>query len=371
MKPIFLFCVFVFAYATNIFAQKPIDVADITVKIGSKDEQILYYGFAEGDQINFSFKEVDGKEIKEVMVSEYPDILKFKDVETKSSAATKTIFVPKKNVYAFRFYNNALLASRTVKVLIQRVPSAEAARSFDTGIAWKTACDTTYEHIGDWALKEIAQTKKVLIRADTQIVSLFDKVEQLDGNYTLGAKPEAALRFKLPVNTYSPDQKNAYKSTETVSWAYWIGVGVEAQKGYADQNKKLFGIASGAAKLAGPYGVMAGLAIDGISMLGISSVGDNVIYSVEAVANGKAAKIDSGNGTTASSKNTTNLQGDITIKLKNDNIREGINVSVKAVAIVLNKTYEDQTVVEKKWIQKGKNAVKKPIIKELRVPFCK
>jgi hypothetical protein len=38
--------------------QAPIDVTDQTIKLGNKREEILYFGFAAGDKIIFSFQEV-------------------------------------------------------------------------------------------------------------------------------------------------------------------------------------------------------------------------------------------------------------------------------------------------------------------------
>ena len=61
------------------FGQEKVDVAEQTIKIGSKEEEVLYYGFAEGDQIVFNFEEVDEKEVKEVEIIELPENSKFKD----------------------------------------------------------------------------------------------------------------------------------------------------------------------------------------------------------------------------------------------------------------------------------------------------
>ena len=52
---------------TSAYSQlQPIDVAELTIKIGSMGNEEMFYGFAEGDQILFSFEEVKGKELKEV-----------------------------------------------------------------------------------------------------------------------------------------------------------------------------------------------------------------------------------------------------------------------------------------------------------------
>jgi hypothetical protein len=43
------------------YGQKPVDVAESSVKVGIKAEEEVYYGFAEGDQLIFSFEETGGK----------------------------------------------------------------------------------------------------------------------------------------------------------------------------------------------------------------------------------------------------------------------------------------------------------------------
>ena len=94
-----------------------LDVADITLKIGAKSQETLYYGFAEGDQIVFSFKEIDGNAVKEVEVIALPESSKFKDYEVKE-VNNKTISVYKKGIYQFRFHNSALLKGDIFVVLM-------------------------------------------------------------------------------------------------------------------------------------------------------------------------------------------------------------------------------------------------------------
>lgn len=344
-------------------------VTEQTLKINPRDQITLYYAFAEGDQITLNYTVDDDRTLHEFAVTEYPENLKFKDRETKQ-AVNKRFYVVKKSVFSFQLANNQLLAARTVHLTIERTPAAQNLDNFDTSVQWQTKQDTTYEYNpADWQIKEIPTTKKTLIRQDTQIVNLFDKSERLDGKYVYQGKTETTLSFKLPQNTYAPDLKNPYKTIQTVSWAYWIGVGQESGKAYNEQNKKLGGVVSSAAKLAGPYGVLAGLAIDGITLVaGSSPLSDNVVYTIFVKNENKKLKIDAGNGTTASAKNTTNLQGEVSVMLLNDNLRDGIDVAVRAVAIQVTSIYEDKTTLKNEYTPKNKNATKKAIIKNSRIP---
>lgn len=48
-----------------------------------KEEELLF-GFAEGDQIVFSFSEAGGTELKEIEILEYPTNSRFSDYKTTS-----------------------------------------------------------------------------------------------------------------------------------------------------------------------------------------------------------------------------------------------------------------------------------------------
>ena len=78
--------------------QQPIDVAELTIKIGSVGSEELFYGFAEGDQIIFNFEEMKGKELKEVEIIELPSSSKFMDYKT-TKIENKKILVNQKGVY--------------------------------------------------------------------------------------------------------------------------------------------------------------------------------------------------------------------------------------------------------------------------------
>ena len=90
------------------YGQKPVDVAESSVKVGIKGEEMVYYGFAEGDQLIFSFEETGGKEMKEIEIVEMPSSSKFLEFKT-SKIENKTINIARTGIYKFRFANAALL----------------------------------------------------------------------------------------------------------------------------------------------------------------------------------------------------------------------------------------------------------------------
>src|SRR6188474_1206538 len=126
----------------TVYGQKPVDVAESSVKVGIKAEEMVYYGFAEGDQLIFSFEEATGKEMKEVEIVEMPGTSKFMEYKT-SKIVNKTINISRTGIYKFRFANSALLP-RVCKFKIQRIPANGATQNFNTTVYFDTYNDTTY-----------------------------------------------------------------------------------------------------------------------------------------------------------------------------------------------------------------------------------
>src|SRR6185436_20305381 len=124
------------------YGQQPIDIAESVVKVGIKGEEAVFYGFAEGDQLIFSFEEANGKEMKEVEIVEMPANARFMDVKT-SKIENKTIQVPRTAIYKFRFANSALLP-RTCKFKIQRIPKSAVTEKFNSTVYYDAYNDTSY-----------------------------------------------------------------------------------------------------------------------------------------------------------------------------------------------------------------------------------
>ena len=96
------------------------------------------------------------------------------------------------------------------------------------------------------------------------------------------------------------------------------------------------------------YGTLASLAITGVSAMSVPTVGDNVNYWFITNYDGQQYTLDSGNGVAATGINTKITQGGFTIKLYNDNFKEGIDVNVKILAVKVNKTYQDNEYKKQK-----------------------
>jgi len=86
----------------SLAAQSPIMVTETNFKLPILGEEIFYFGFAEGDQVLFSFEEQNGKDLKEVEIVELPSNSLYKEFKT-SKIQNKTLTVPRTGIYQFVF----------------------------------------------------------------------------------------------------------------------------------------------------------------------------------------------------------------------------------------------------------------------------
>lgn len=356
----------------RLMGQTPIDITEQTLKIGATKSEEMHFGFADGDQIIFSFIEIDGKELKEIEIIEYPSTSKFSDYKT-AKIENKIINVNKKAVYKFRFFNSSL-SGRICKIKIQRIPGSEQTKNFNTNVVWITKQDTTWntftkDIIVGYDTTYVQKSKKELIKIDTSITELFNKTERVHSETAIDKTQYANLNVILPENFYAPNKFNTYQSTEVIAWSYWIGVGQKAKEDYEQANNSLSGGITAIGAMTG-YGALASFAITGISMFGTPTIGDNVGYKFITVQNGVQKTFDFGNGIAASGRNDNLLQGGFTIQLYNDNFKDGIDVTVKVIAVQLTKQWEDKQYTEQKITSRyEKKIFQDPIILTTKVPI--
>jgi hypothetical protein len=339
----------------------PIDVADLTLKISGTGDEELYYGFAEGDQMIFSFEEINGKELKEIEIIELPSNSKFMDYKSVK-IDNKKISVNKRSVYLFKFKNSAI-SGRICKVKIQRIPKTVDQITFNTNWEWKTLYDTTYvaytqDSLVGYDTLKYKENVKELITTESIDEMILDKTQKVH-SYMNDNSSYTYLRVDLPQN-----RKETYIEEVVTAWAYWIGVGEESSQAYAQNIKTVGKIASGVASVYGTP--LAGVAVGAVTELLTPKSGEDVTYAfiadfqnVQAFLAGQAYyQFDKGKGIAAYGKNTNRLQGTFYIGLHNDNDWYGIDVNVKIVVIKQIKTYEDveydREKIEPKYVKLNK-----------------
>ena len=319
MKKLFLLTTSFITLVLSMHAQSPIDISETTVKINALSEEIFYYGFSEGDQLIFNFEEENGKELKELEITELPSSSRFMDYKTKK-IENKTLQIPQTGIYKFRLSNSAIVG-RICKVKIQRIPATEASKKFNTAVFWKTTYDTTYT----------AEQENYLIKSDTGVVNITDQVAKVHSSTNLDGN-KTSFNFTLPKNT--------------VVWSYYIGVDQGGQQAFANAMNKL-------SESAGPliaeipgYGPLAALALGSTSFLSVKQSGEDVDFYILNDANMGLYKsgqsfnyLKKGKVINDFSRMAAPISGELFVCLSNDNLITGISVAVKITAIVVNQEW--------------------------------
>lgn len=312
-------------YSTVLPAQ-PLPVAESTLKVGAMSEEIFYYGFAEGDQLLFTFQELKGKELKELEIMEVGGSSLFMDYKTEK--ADKKITITRTGIYSFRFANSSL-TGRICKFNIQRVPASESSKSFNTTVYWRTHYDTAY----------IPETVRFLESADTIITMIKESTAKVSSQNALNGNPNKTLvDFTIPEGTDA--------------WSYYIGVGREGQKEYDAAREKLMESASAAALKIPGYGPLAALAIQGINVFSKAGAGDNVKYffipdwpNVQAFQSGQSfLQFKQGDVLNDAAQMKLPLSGKVYLALINDNIMDAIEVQIKVTAVDIQETWATRQV---------------------------
>lgn len=356
-----------------IFAQKAIKVTEQTIKIKPNSTEEMLFGFTEGDRIVFTFSEDDGKKISEVAVSEYPENIKFKVLDTKK-VKKEEIVVIHKSAYQFKFKNDSK-EEMTVSVLIQRIPPGESAVAFNTAIKWVTEQDTTWNSltkdvIVGYDTLQIQKTRKVVTYEKKYEEMVLDKTSRVNAKTTFESST-SSVYFTLPKNAITENE-----TKKVVAWAYWVGVGKESNEYWQQNRKMIVGAVQGATTIfTTPLG---GIAAGAVTNLALPSIGEDVEYLLVNEENKKlfleekpAKSYDFGKGIAAFKKFTESnlLQGRFYVILKNDNYVQPIDVNVKVSAIMEHKKFKEETYTDKQITPKyGKKIVSEPTITTRKFP---
>jgi hypothetical protein len=296
-------------------SQQPVLVAESSVKVGIKGEEFIHFGFAEGDQLIFSFEEANGKEMKEVEIIELPAISRF--IEYKAAKIeNKSIRVPRTAIYKFRFANSALLP-RVCKYKIERIPASAATQNFNSTVYVDTYYDTTY----------VTETENYIDRSDTLIQNLQERVMKVNPPSAPGTS-KSTFNFTLPENT--------------IAWSYYIYTGNDGKQLYAEAAKKLSTTAVRELTKFPVYGPLAAVALERESFLGRIDTGLAINYwlvegeNVQLFANGAQFRFfKKGRGSNDFAKMDPR-EGAVYFCLHNDNKTTPVQVSVKITAILVN-----------------------------------
>lgn len=316
------------SYGSKVFTQV-IDVSENTFKIAGLGEEVFYFGFAEGDEIFFDFEEINGKELKEIEITELDGAGSSKYMAYKTSKVeNKPIRITATGIYKFRLSNSAL-TGRICKVKIQRSAASEELKDFNTTVYWKTIHDTIYT----------PKDERYIVRCDTIAQEIYDSNPQISSSNALnGNKNNQVVDFVLPNNT--------------ISWSFYIGTGTGGKKEYDRAKARFAQTATTLAMRIPGYGAMAALALTGASFFGQVQGEDNVKYWFLSDANSVASfnagqefyQYKKGDVLSEATQMKTPLKGKIYLALLNDNTMDPIVVTIRVTAIVVNQLWDTRTV---------------------------
>lgn len=333
----------ILTFSNFLLANNPILITESTISLDYDQTEELFFSFAEGDIIEFDFEMIKGSNLKDIEIYELPNNRIFSEFKAEKFSK-KQINVRNKNIYKFKFYSSSL-TRRVFKIKIFRIPSNESTKNFNTNWKWETKKDTIYipysiDSITGYRTIKYEEKVRELVKTENIEDILFNKSQRVHSFYNQN-KSSTYLRVDLPITINSE-----LKEEKIIAWAYWIGVGQEAQKAYQENSKSIGRLANG---IATAYGTpLAGLAVGTITELMIPKTGEDVYYSfipdyenAEKFVNGQTyLQFDIGKGVAAYGKNSTRTKGTFYIGLYNDNQIQGIDVDVKVVAVKEIKTYE-------------------------------
>ncbi len=354
----------------------PVEVTVQALKVGSNSEEALYYGFAAGDVLLFDFDEANEKAVKEVEIVEMPSNSKYLGYEVKA-VKEKRLTVNRTAVYKFRFFNDANFKGRVCRVKIQRIPASPETAKFNSSVKWVEKFDTAYEvetktvPAGYQTITK-EKTRRVLASVDTSVQVITDRVERVHSKlYGPGGQNSSVIAIPIPENKYEPFFILPKKATELLSWAYTISVGDSGTTWYKDANQKA--AAKSATKLAASAGLippqyvaMSIFAIEALSAFSNPPKGENIQYQF---FKGQVPTSQFGDAVAVCGRVTETNPGPLYLKLTNDNIKDGINVDVKVIAVTVTKTWKEEpyTVTEQEPI-KEKKVIKTPKVTVSKVP---
>jgi hypothetical protein len=315
MKNIYLRIVLSGMFFVRLAAQTPVDIADNTIKVSGLGEEVFYYGFAGGDQLIFNFKEIDGKDLKEIEITEFPSSSKFTEYKT-NKVENMTLKIERTAVYKFRFTNGTLFG-RICKINIRRIP-ADSTKKFNPVVYWKTVQDTSYT----------TEPEEYIVRTDTVFSNLTDMYIKVHSRWNVNNNRKNYFYFTLPNNT--------------LAWSYYIGVNRKGQEAYEMAAQRL--------STETGYSPLAALIYGRESYLPHFFSGEDIDYSISdgnfastflAVP---ACYVNKRKVITDFSKMTHPVRGKFRFGLHNNNLIIPVNVVVKIATLNLHHEWATRPV---------------------------
>lgn len=277
-----------------------------------------YFGFAAGDKIIYNFWVENGKELKDLTISEFPNSVKFAQ-HSVEKIQNKVIEISKNSIYKFEYFNAHFLP-RVINIKIQRLPRDLSTKSFNTNVKWITRTDTTFHQ----------EETGYALTTDTSFEEVLNTKIKVNPKASTDNTHRSLIDFTLPANT--------------LRWSYWIGVGEKALQLYEVDKQKASTELNPAFK--NPLEAVA-MGVKGMTQL---KVGDNIRYffiskpeETQKFINGAGfGQFKNGDAVADfalmnfSNKNSQKYY----LGLSNESTALALEVNVRILALVVKKEYE-------------------------------
>lgn len=307
----------------NLFANDTLTIADISDKINSGKPDTLFYGFESGDKVLIHFEMNSGAEIKLFTVYEVRGNVIFQ--KFKTSEVNTQLTLNHKQILGF-VINHSGFIGKVYRIHIQRIPVKLESKMFNTSVFMKPSYDTIFS---------VSQSK-VFAGYDTIFDPILNQKTRVHSYTSMNLQPN---RVVIPINL--PPSTDFY--------TFWIGVGAEGQKSYNEAVNMASKTLTGVAGFLPGYGPLIAYAVNGALALSVHNQGDNVLYWITTekdeaekfMADKEEFKFfKSGNIVHELGKvNSPNKNKNYYLCLKNDNIRDGIDVDIKIIAVSISPKY--------------------------------
>jgi hypothetical protein len=368
MKKLILFNLFLTSSILSFTQTKTIDVTDQqSLKIKGGETKEFYYGFAAGDQIVFNLEVIDGNQLKQVEILEYPNISKFSESKplTKPQVINKTLSVSKEGIYKFTI-SSPMIGGKTIKLKIQRIPSNDASANFNTAVEWKERYDTTYtpyteDSIVGYDTTYVPIKKKVLKSDNIELIKVLDnhgvevhslwyKCTPLIDEANYGKLNEEIIKVDLPYTT-----KDDLQIVENLEWTYAVSVNQQMKLNAQKTKEDLLNFGGTVASLLGQPEFKVGFDLlniitndksdQSVYCALIPSYNDAQLFKQDLQFN--IYRQDNLVNTTGIRRESP-LTGTVYIGLRNSNERTGFTVYVSCYVWRRSRTYEYVDDTERK-----------------------
>ncbi len=338
-KKLFLFFSILLLLSLTIFSEKGIIVFDSQLHVKGRNIQELFLSFHKGDIISIEIKDNQKQSIRQFSASEFEGRLIFL-IQKGNDSVSFHFFVPETSVYKLEFKNTSY-RSRNYSLKIFRKPASSSSYQFDTQPVWKEQIDTIYDIRNRdkiIAYDTITIEKPVLVldtcKSIEQIV--IDQKIKLESSISFRKKNRAVIEIDLSENAF----ENKFVERNPLAWAYWIGVGTEAEESWHKTVKSVSKLGGGLlSKYVHP---LLGFAVGIVPEFFIPATGKNVrfwfvndtIQSNLFLQQKDFESIENGRSIVAYGKSNKISNSKIYLCLLNESVISPIDVGFKIASIM-------------------------------------